>query len=655
MSSGFRRIGSGLGRREFLAAAAGLSLTPWPRHVRAQSGERKLIETPYLADAVARDKLPPVHQRVPSEPAVARFGDDLAGPGRHGGTLHTLMARQKDIRMMVVYGYARLVGYTPELTLEPDLLRAVEVEENRRFTLHLRTGHRWSDGAPFTAEDFRFWWEYIANDRDLSPLGLPTDMLVQGERPRFEVLDAQTVRYTWDGPNSAFLPALAAPRPLFIYAPAHYLKQFHTAFADPERLQAMVEAAGTRNWAGLFTRKNRPYRSDNVEMPVLQPWRNTTKPPSERYVFERNPFFHRIDENGRQLPYLDRVAIVIVDKRLVAAKTAAGESDLQARNLALGDYTFLKEAEARNDYGVKLWKVGYGAELALYPNMNAKDPTWRAVMRDVRFRRGLSLAVHRRELNQVIYYGLGNPSANTLLPASPLYRESYAEAYTEFDPERAGQLLDEAGLDRRNEDGIRLLPDGRLVEIVIDTAGESSETTDILELVADRWRRVGIEAHTRPSQREVFRNRVFAGNAVMSVWTGLINGLATVENSPEELAPSSRYQYQWPDWGQYVDTQGEAGKPPSLPAAKRLVELLQAWRRATSAEAARQVWHEMLAIYADQVFSIGTVNSVPTPVVVHNALANLPNEGIYTWAPTSYFGVYRPDTFWFTDPARRKD
>jgi peptide/nickel transport system substrate-binding protein len=632
--------------------AAAAMLAPGAAPAAAQPDE--LIETPFLAHPVAAGDLPPVEERLPAEPSVVRYDDANASPGLHGGTLRMVMGREKDIRMMVVYGYARLVAYNEDLELVPDLLKDVEVEDNRRFTLHLREGHRWSDGHPFTAEDFRYWWEDMANNKELSPFGPPADMMVDGKPPRFEVIDETTVRYTWDAPNAAFLAALAGARPMFIYSPAHYMKQFHVDYAEPARLKRLVKAEGERNWAGLHTRRERPYRSDNPDFPVLQPWRNTTRPPSERFIFQRNPYYHRVDIAGRQLPYIDRVAIAVADDRLIAAKTAAGESDLQARNLRLSDYTFLKAAEDRNDYTVHLWQTGSGSALALYPNMNASDPVWRELNRDVRFRRALSLAIDRYELNQVIYYGLGNESANTVLPRSPLYKKAYAEAYADFDPARANALLDEIGLTERNDRGIRLLPDGRPAEIIVDTAGETTETTDVLELIEDSWRKVGIKLHARPSQREVFRSRIFAGQSVMPVWSGLINAIPTPSTSPAELAPSTRHQFQWPDWGQYIETDGEAGTPPELPAAKRLVELHEAWTRAESTAAAREIWHEMLQIHAEKVISIGTVNGVPHPVVVDNDLRNVPEEAYYNWAPTAYFGVYQPDSFWFGSAERRR-
>ena len=114
------------------------------------------IETPSLKSLVEEGKLPPVAKRVPAEPYISRLEESGRQIGRHGGILNTLMARSKDVRLMVVYGYARLVKFSRKLELEPDILKKFDVEGGRIFTFHLRRGHKWSDGHPFTTEDFRY-------------------------------------------------------------------------------------------------------------------------------------------------------------------------------------------------------------------------------------------------------------------------------------------------------------------------------------------------------------------------------------------------------------------------------------------------------------------------------------------------------------------
>lgn len=610
-----------------------------------------LVEPPALVSEVASGALPPIEQRLPTPPLVVNLKGEGLSVGKYGGSLRLLMARQKDIRLLVVYGYARLVGYNRKLELEPDILESVEVEDQRIFTLRIRENQRWSDGQPFTAEDFRYYWEDVANNEELSLFGPPREMIVDGQPPRFEILDERTVRYSWSSPNPYFLPALAGARPLFIYRPAHYLKQFHPRYASPDKLAALVTEAGKRNWAGLHNSKDEQYRFDNVDLPTLQPWVNTTRPPSDRFIFRRNPYYHRIDSAGRQLPYIDQVIITIADANLIPAKTGFGESDLQAKYIRFDHYTFLKRGEKDNDFKVRLWQTASGAKVALYPNLNAADPVWREVLRDPRFRRALSVSIDRQALNQVLYFGLARPSADTVLPKSPLFKPEYETAWAEFDTDRANALLDEMGLEWP-DGGTRLLADGRPVQIIVDTAGESTEESDVLELIKGDWARIGVELFTKPSQREVFRNRVFSGAAVMSVWSGLENGLPAADMSPAELAPTGQWQLQWSKWGEYFETARASGQAPDMQVGKELLRLNTAWRFAASSEERRKIWHEMLALRADQVLSIGTVNSVPQPVIVNNQLRNVPEEAVYNWDPGGFFGIYKPDTFWFDGDRR---
>lgn len=603
-----------------------------------------------LAARVASGDLPPIQQRLPEKPSIVSFSGTEKSAGKHGGDLRLLMGRSKDVRLMVVYGYARLVGYDPEYRIAADILNAFEVEEGRVFTLHLRPGHRWSDGHPFTAADFQYYWNDIASNDELAPFGPPGLFLVDGERPRFEVIDSLTVRFSWSKPNPFFLPGLAGARPETIYAPAHYLEQFHVKYTDPEALEALAESEQRRDWVAIHGSRFRPYKNINPDLPTLQPWVNTTRQPSQRFVFVRNPYFHRVDELGKQLPYIDRVIMNIADGKLIPAKTGAGETDLQARHLNFADYTFLRESEGRTGYKVHLWDTTKGAHIALFPNLNAQDPVWRALMRDVRFRRALSLAIDRHEINLVIYYGLATEGNDTVFEKSPVYKSEYRTKWASFDLSKANQLLDEIGLTRRNGSGIRLLPDGRPLEIVIETAGESTEQVDVLELIGSTWRKAGVKLFSKPSQREVFRKRIYAGSTLMSVWGGLENGLPTADTSPRELAPTAQDQLQWPKWGQFLETDGAAGEAVDLAEAQELLSLNAAWLETPEPEKRKAIWARMLEIRADQVFSIGLIAGVPQPVVSSPDLRNCPIKGVYNWDPGAHFGIYRPDTFWLDKP-----
>lgn len=599
----------------------------------------------HLAVVAALGLASPAAAAPPEEPLVLR---DMVKLGRAGGELRMLVGRARDTRLFYVYGNARLIGYDRNLRLAPDILASYEVEQGRVFTFHLRRGHRWSDGHPFTTDDFRFFWEDVALNPQLSPTGPAVQLLAGGERPKVEVLDHLTVRYSWSRPNPLFLPALAAATSILIYRPAHYLRRFHRKYAEPGQLERLVQETRSRDWVQLFLRKDSGDTFDNPAMPTLQPWMPTTAPPAEQFVAVRNPHFHRVDPNGLQLPYLERFVLAVIDPKLVPIKTGGGETDLQVRHLAFRDYTFLKASEERSGLRTLLWPEGRGAHLALYPNLNANDSVWRKLFRDRRFRQALSLGIDREALSQYLYFGLAQPSNNSIIPASPLYRRELGQRCTAYDPETANQLLDELGLTRRNRQDVRLLPDGRPAEIIVETVGEDSEQSDMLELIREQWAEIGIRIHSRPSQLEVLRNRIFAGETLMSVFNGIDNGVPSAVMPPRDFAPTSQAdQPQWPKWGQHYETKGAAGEPPDLPEAKRLMRLFEAWTSSFDPARQEDIWHEMLDLYTSQCFTLGTVEGVRQPIAARMDLQNLPETAIFNWEPHGQIGLYRPDTFFY--------
>lgn len=612
-----------------------------------------LKPVPSLANRVADGSLPVIAERVPSAPMVV----DLAAKGReigeYGGVLRTMVARKKDIRQMVVYGYARLVGYDHNYELKADLLKSFENEGNRRITFHLREGHRWSDGHPFTSEDFRYYWEDTVGNAELSPGGVPSFLLANGKPPVVSFPDALTVIYEWEDPHPTFLTELGQARPPFIYRPAHHLKKYHIKYGNAEKLAKKAEEKGVSSWAALHNKKDNMYKFKDASLPTLQPWLNTGEKSSSRMIFERNPFFHRIDTAGHQLPYIDRVEMQIAASGVLPAKTNAGEADLQSRSLSFDDISILKRGEAEGNYSTQLWPNGNASHIAIYPNLNYTDPEFRELFRDVRFRRALSLAIDRRIINRSLYFGLAREVGMSVLPDSPLHKPENDAAWAAFDIETADALLDEIGLKEVRGDGIRLLPSGRPLTIVVQTAGERREVEDSLQLVAETWAEIGVELIMRPLDRDNLRNQVYSGHSMMAVWFGWDNGLPNPDTSPAYLAPRFQEFFAWPKWGQNYQTKGESGEAPDLPEAQELMELSLGWDRTSDTGERTVIWERMLAIHADQVYGIGIVNAAPQPVVVSNDLLNMPDGGIWCWEPGAHFGVHRIDEFFFT-PERRK-
>ncbi len=274
-------------RRVFTAAVAFALWSPFGAEADPLP---PMQETPMFADRVKSGALPPVDKRIPAAPSIVERFAGADGPGRPGGQVNMLMATARDTRMMTLYANARLIVYDDRFKLQPDILESYEVKESREFTLKLRAGHKWSDGQPFTTEDFRYFWEDIANNNELSPGGPSIELLVDGKPPVVDVIDPLTIKFTWEKPNPYFIESQARAAPLFLYRPAHYLKKFHKRYTPVEEIAKEAkggQAAG--NWVQIHRRVDVMYNNDNPDLPTLNAWKLMTPAPAQRFVFERNP------------------------------------------------------------------------------------------------------------------------------------------------------------------------------------------------------------------------------------------------------------------------------------------------------------------------------------------------------------------------------
>src|SRR5258708_7215296 len=315
-------------KRRFFTTASAVALLA-PRFARADAVPA-MQETPMFAEQVKAGALPPVDKRIPTRPSIVSQFAGSDGPGHPGGQINMLVATARDTRLMTLYGNARLMVYDDKFQLHPDILESYDVKDSRELTFKLRPAHKGSDGHPFTTEDFRYFWEDIANNKELSPGGPSVVLQVDGKPPKVDIVDELTIKYTWDGPNPYFISSQAQAAPLFLFRPAHYLKKFHAKYTSPDDIANAAkggQAAG--NWVQIHRRHDVMYNNDNPELPTLNPWVLATVPPAQRFVFQRNPYYYRIDSKGVQLPYLDPAVFTLPPANLIPAKTGLGEADLQ--------------------------------------------------------------------------------------------------------------------------------------------------------------------------------------------------------------------------------------------------------------------------------------------------------------------------------------
>ena len=370
-------------------------------------------------------------------------------------------------------------------------------------------------------------------------------------------------------------------------------------------------------------------------------------PPADRFVSCAIPTSTASIPAGRQLPYIDRVILRVAEGKLIPAKTGAGEATCRRATCAS---TTTRSSRRARSATTTACCCGRRRRLA--------D---RAVPQPQRQRSGLARADARRavppravardrphEINQVIYFGLAQRrQQHGRCRKARCIARSIPTRWAKFDLKAAERCWTRSGLTKRDAGGLRLLPDGRPLEIIVETAGEGTEETDVLELIRDSWREVGMRSSPGRSQREVFRNRVFSGETMMSVWSGLENGMPSADMSPDELAPTRQQQLQWPKWGQYFETSGKAGEAPDMPEAKELFELLQAWRdrgRAPSAtDLAPDARDPCRAASSRSAWSAASRSRSSCAT----RCATCRTRALYNWDPGALFGIYRPDTFWF--------
>ena len=600
-----------------------------------------------FADQVKSGALPPVAKRIPKPPWIVRQFAGGDGPGRQGGQLNMLVASARDTRLMTVYSYTRLIVYDEKFKLHPDILESYENKDGREFTFKLRAGHRWSDGQPFTTEDFRFFWEDVANNKELSPSGPSVELLVDGQPPKVEIIDdahhqvqlgqAQSLLHRKPGARRAALPVPAGALPQEVPSPSTPTRR-----RSPSRPRAARAPAGCRSTAGSTSCTPTTTSICRRSTRGSTPRRRRPSATSSRATRSITASTRR----GSSCPISTSVIFTLAATNLVPAKAGLGEADLQPRYLNMRDYTFLQKSAKSSGVDVRLWESGSGSQIALYPNLNANDEEWRKLMRDVRFRRALSVAIDRDELNQVVYIGLAKPSNNTIMERSELFKPEYATKWAQFDPKLANKLLDEIGLTKRDPQGIRLLPDGRPAIIVVENSSEETEDSDALQLIAEYWKKIGIKMLSKPQTRENFRLRTFSGEAIMTAFAGAVTAVPTPQTSPKEFAPTMQGGLQWSRWGMYIESKGKQGEKCDLESACKLLDYVKEWEHATNDADRSKAWEKILQANADEVFSIGTVNGIRQPVVVGPKIRNVPKEGYYAWDPGGYIGLYQPDTFW---------
>lgn len=584
-------------------------------------------QAPMLDAEVASGKLPAVDKRLPqrADIQVVRPRDSV---GRYGGTIRYNATNPNSFGNI---GWSAMDVHLTGLTTNweevfPDLARSIELSADSRVaTVKLRRGTRWSDGAPFTADDIMFWYTDIVSNPDLPPM--PAAYTVGGKKAVVAKVDDVTVTFTFAAPNPGFVLTLARIEAGMPLAPKHYLKKWHKTY-NPDA-DSLAKQEGYPTWVDAFLAHMYGQTQENQidpKLPVLKPWMLQGIDTFGNATFVRNPYFWKVDTAGNQLPYIDQqVRMLISDMEVVKLNVQAGKLDY-ADKFNIADLPVLKAGEASGGYTTMLYSADLGAIRKYQFNLTVADPVLRTIFNDIRFREAMSLAINRKEINDTIYFGLGVPRQWGVSSKSPFYEDWEGQYFAAYDPAKANKLLDEVGL-KKGPNGVRLRPDGQPLSLILSDAISSNALS---ELVAEYWRKVGVDAQLKVTTREAFAQSLKKGDIQASVWFADVVSDKDMYSRPIWFRPPYGLDTNpvggglpWREW--WVSKGQRGSEPPAeVKAQFELVDRFQATRLGSPEY--YTLGKEVVAKTVKSMFHIGTVGEVPYVYIRSNKLRNFPTD-----------------------------
>jgi len=595
--------------------------------------------------------LPPLEERLPVEPLVI---DPMEGIGTYGGRIVGYTSDPKGwgslLNLFQLDGIMRIGpdGSTPV----PNVAKKVEFSEDKKsITIYLREGMKWSDGVPFTADDIIFTYNDVIMNEELSlQTGLSSQLQyfsTDGEPAVVEKIDDYTLRFNFSVSNPIFKHQLywEAGVEGKILFPMHYYSKWHIKYnADANKL---AKEKGFEHWYQLYpTMADLQTGPHNliVDYPTLRPYVLKEKTPGYM-IAERNPYYWKVDSAGNQLPYVDELMVLLnVTEEVATAKLLDGELDYISGNIE--DIALLQENEEKGNYRVVLWQDAVASVFGFHFNQTyKKDPALTEIFQDVRFRRAMSLAINREEINEIVFYGLATPMQATTTPQTSFFEENFGRAYADFDPETSNSLLDEMGLDKRNKDNIRLRKDGEKLEFIVELS-DSYFPISIYELVEEYWDALGIDVTIKTISPQLIFERYPSNDVQVGGWQVDNCTEAAFLKTPNWFAPAGwpAYNNLWPLWLQWAQSGGSDGEEP-VPEIKENLENIKIMQTTLDDGERTRAGKAILRSQAENVWNIGTVGYPPFIRIVRDNLRNVPEDAMMVAGVWDSY-VY-PETFFF--------
>ena len=594
-------------------------------------------EAPALSELVKQGKLPPVEERLPKNPLVVTPHEEI---GEYGGVLRRVwygIADWWNIGRICFEGLIMADKTGSEFL--PNIFEDLRMEENGKvFIAKIREGLKWSDGVPVTTEDVLFWYHDIFQNKNFTS-AIP-DFFKPGGDFTIEAVDTYTFKIIFQKPYPLFPLFLTDQIYSAILLPSHYVRNFLPEYIGQDKIEKQAKEKGYSSWQQFVLDycllENAWVR--NPDLPVLFPWKLSDRSTDELTIFERNPYYFKVDTEGNQLPYIDEIHLYrVANKQILLMKALAGEIDFQMRGFTTDDYQILTSNAEKGGYRVILVKKTTGSGTSLFMNQTyTGDPIIAELLKNPKFRYAISLAINREEILHLAYLGLGEPRQASLVTGVKYYDPEWEKAFAEYDPERANKLLDEIGLEKRDKEGYRLRPDGKRLELIIEYTEPRSE----LELIKSYIESLGIKVLLKQEERSLWFTRLEAGEMQIGVWVfGSISIFLDPDMMGYKWAPLA---YQW-----YVNGKKGGIEPEKGTDLRKLYDLWDQILFEPNEEKRDALVKELINLFKKNIWIIGTVGEFPLPAVVKDNLKNVPEGLLFDFHLLKTPKNFRPEQFFF--------
>lgn len=635
-------------------------------------GSAEYSQAPMFDALVESGELPPVEERLPDNPKVA---DDRSAEyleygefeiGTYGGTIRTASIvpnYNADIYIMMTENLLTMVDtYSGNVT--PNIVEEFSVNEDYTvYDFKIRTGLKWSDGVEVTMDDYRFAFEDFIFNEELTPVidaYLRTGGKSTGNPLTFEVIDDEHFRITFDGSFGGFMVHLSVAGwkgYASFLKPAHFLKQFHKDYAEEvhgsldayyEFLQPYGDLMGYYDvtedgvWVNIMNtidvtngEMTNPdlmmcsstYASAGLtsDFPNLYPWYPVSNE-NNVATFVRNPYYHKIDAEGQQLPYVDYLTNTLVeDMEMLQMRIITGDIDYLRESATINNVTLYLENEEKANIKVHFYDLNNTTDVCVNFNYglntdgslkdDEQSQAWQEVVNDERFMTALAMAIDVDELVDTVYNGFAEP-------------DKYWVSMYEFDLDGANDLLDEMGMIDINGDGYRETPSGKKLQWMIFNSQAAPDVVPMCELLVEYWNSgLGLGVTTTTIEDSLLSTSISANEVPMSVsfypiditWFNLNWGQST-------FAP------MWNTWynnGGMRAVEGE--EVPGIEPGddmKLFYELLESVMNRSPEEAVNEVLPELHTLVTGKLWLIVPLQNVQQSVIANAALHNVPVGGV---------------------------